>query len=297
MEIIERCPICQNDKFEVAFETQDYFLTNEQFTIVNCSACGFRFTNPRPEPEKLSEYYKSEEYISHSNTKKGFVNKIYHFVRNHGHKSKYALINKFQKNGKSILDIGCATGEFLNFFKEKGWNVLGIEPGTNARKFAEENYKLDVYDEEKLGKLSDNSFDVVTMWHVLEHVPKLNERILELKRIVKDEGILVIAVPNCNSYDAVFYQKFWAAYDVPRHLYHFSTDTLKMLFKKHELSIIKIAPMKFDSFYVSLLSEKYKSKKPSFVKAFFRGILSNLKSGKNTDYSSVIFVVKKSKVF
>jgi 2-polyprenyl-3-methyl-5-hydroxy-6-metoxy-1,4-benzoquinol methylase len=294
MEKIEKCPVCHNNQFDVFLEVQDYFLTQEQFTIVNCRSCGFKFTNPRPKEENLSVYYKSEEYISHSNTKNGLINKIYHFIRNHNHKSKYSIIKKFQKNGKSILDIGCATGEFLNFFKEKGWTTFGIEPGTEARKFAEENYKLEVFDENKIATIPNQSFDVISMWHVLEHVPHLNQRISELKRILNDKGILLIAVPNSNSYDAIHYKNYWAAYDVPRHLYHFNPITLKEIFTKHGFEIAKILPMKFDSYYVSLLSEKYKNKKTKLLKAFYIGLKSNLKANKIINNSSIIFVLKKS---
>lgn len=294
MEKIEKCPVCGNENFVEFLKINDYFLTKEQFTIVNCDNCGFRFTNPRPEAENLSAYYKSEEYISHSNTKKGIVNKVYHFVRNYSHKKKYSLINKFQTNGNSILDIGCATGEFLNFFKEKGWETLGIEPGVEARKFAKENYNLNVYEESEIEKLPNQSYSVITMWHVLEHVPQLNKRITELKRILKDDGILVIAVPNSNSYDAEYYKNFWAAYDVPRHLYHFNSDTLRKLFKKNDFRIEKILPMKFDSYYVSLLSEKYKNKKSNFLKAFYIGLKSNFKAGNELNNSSIILVLKKN---
>jgi 2-polyprenyl-3-methyl-5-hydroxy-6-metoxy-1,4-benzoquinol methylase len=294
MEKIEKCPICEMEVLEPFLNVTDYFLTKEQFTIVNCKNCGFRFTNPRPQQSKLSDYYKSVEYISHSNNKKGITNKIYHLIRNHNHKKKFSLIKKYSNNGKSILDIGCATGEFLNFFKQRGWKTTGVEPGVEAGKFAKEQYNLDVYDEREIINFADKSYDVITMWHVLEHVPSLNERMKEISRLINENGILVIAVPNSNSYDAKYYKNFWAAYDVPRHLYHFTKETLLLLIEKHGFMLEKISPMKFDSYYVSLLSEKYKNGKPNFLNALYTGFISNYKARKSSNNSSIIFVCKKS---
>lgn len=294
MKKIEKCPVCEKEIFDTFLETNDYFLTNERFTIVNCKNCGFRFTNPRPDDNKLSDYYKSVDYISHSNAKKGLTNRIYHIIRRFNHKKKYSLIKKHINNGNSILDIGCATGEFLNYFKLKGWNVTGVEPGIEARKFAKEQYQLNVYDEKEIENLADCSYDVITMWHVLEHVRTLNERMKEINRLLKPDGLLIIAVPNSDSYDAKFYKNFWAALDVPRHLYHFTKETIKLLIEKHGFKIENIKPMKFDSYYVSILSEKYKNGKPKFINAFFTGFISNLKARKYCNSSSVIFLCKKS---
>lgn len=292
MEKLERCPICDTNEFSPFLDCKDYTVSRETFSIIQCNGCGFKFTNPRPEVQKLGDYYKSEEYVSHSNTSKGFINSTYQFIRKFTLLKKLQLISKFYKSGK-LLDIGCGTGEFLNTCKNAKWNVLGIEPDEKTRKSAIENYGLDVRSEEEIKELNDSSFDVITMWHVLEHVPFLNDRIVDLKRLLKPNGVIIIAVPNCSSLDAKIYKNEWAAYDVPRHLYHFTPNDIERLFKKNNLRLINILPMIFDSFYVSMLSERNRSGKTKFVRSTWNGLRSNLsaiKTGKT--YSSQIYIIK-----
>jgi len=292
MEEIKQCLICGNDKFSEFLECKDYFLSNETFKIVECNKCGFTFINPRPEHSHLHRYYDSPEYISHSGTNKGIVNSIYKKVRKHTHKNKMKLISKYS-NGNTILDIGCGSGELLDLFNQNNWETIGIEPNPNARNFAKLEYGLEVNDEPFISNISDKSKDAITMWHVLEHVSGLNGRMLELKRILKDNGVLFIAVPNRLSYDAIHYQKYWAAYDVPRHLYHFTPDTMKKLLDKFNFSVVGTIPMKFDSYYVSMLSEKYKTGKNNIIKALYIGFKSNLKACKDkSTYSSLIYIIK-----
>jgi len=192
------------------------------------------------------------------------------------------------------LDIGCATGEFLNYFKNNGWNCTGIEPAKDPRKYAIENFNLDVKAEEALDQLGPDTFDVITLWHVLEHVPNLNERLGQISKLLKPDGLLLIALPNHLSWDATYYKDFWAGFDVPRHLHHFSPDTVKLLLVKYNISIFDIKPMKFDAFYVSLLSEKYKTRSMKYLSAFCKGIKSNAAAKKNrNNYSSLIYLAKK----
>jgi|WetSurMetagenome_2_1015567.scaffolds.fasta_scaffold85646_2 2-polyprenyl-3-methyl-5-hydroxy-6-metoxy-1,4-benzoquinol methylase len=294
METLEFCPVCKNNNIVVFLGCKDHFFTNENFNICKCNECGFLFTNPRPPSQELGRYYKSENYISHSNSQKGIINRIYHIIRKRNHKKKYNIINREIANGK-ILDIGCATGEFLHFFQKKGWDVNGIEPDPDARKFACESYKMKVSSESELDNFENEIFDVITMWHVLEHVSDLNRRMSDIVRLLKTNGLIVIAIPNAGSYDAQHYGSFWAGYDVPRHLYHFTPEVALKLFCRYSLKCIKIVPMKFDSFYVSLLSEKYLSKQKKYLKAFFIGLKSNCRGRKNNNYSSLIFLLKKEK--
>ena len=293
MEDLKKCQTCGNSLFTPHLECCDYFLTKEIFHLVSCKSCGFVFVNPRPEPDELQIYYQSDEYISHSGSKKGIVNSIYVKIRNYTHSKKLKLVSKLSI-GKNILDIGCGSGELLKLFKDNEWQTIGIEPNTNARNYAINSLGLKVLDEEGLSSIPDKSKDVITMWHVLEHVSDLNLRITELKRIIKENGVILIAVPNYLSYDANYYGKFWAAYDVPRHLYHFSQEIIKKLFLNHQLKVVDILPMKFDSYYVSMLSEKYKTGKQNILKAMFIGHKSNCKAKKNNlNYSSLIYVIKK----
>lgn len=291
MEVLKNCPVCGSSKFDPFIPGKDFFLTGEAFDIVKCHECGFRFTNPRPKSEDLGKYYESTDYISHSDSRKGLFASVYQLVRKYTLSRKLALISKFQQKGE-ILDIGCATGQFLNYMAEHGWSATGIEPDEKTRAHAISEYGLKVFPEEQLNILEKSSFDVITMWHVLEHVSELNARMEQLKNLLKPQGTLIIAVPNCNAYDAKIYGEFWAGYDLPRHLYHFAKEDMKLLLENHEFTIVNILPMRFDAFYVSLLSEKYKSGKMRWLPALWNGFWSNMKSGQKNGHSSLIYVIK-----
>ena len=291
MKNYSRCPICEESSFSHFLSCKDYTSSQETFELVQCNNCSFVFTNPIPDEKEMSAYYESDEYISHSNTSRGLINSLYQFVRKFTIRKKVNLV-KSLGSGKSLLDIGSGTGEFLYACQNSGLNAIGIEPSSKARENSIKKYQLSVYQEDKLTGFEKNSFDFISMWHVLEHVYHLNERIETLSRILKNDGHLIVAVPNRSSYDAEFYKQHWAAYDVPRHLYHFTPSDIKMLFEKHQFQLVKTLPMKFDSFYVSLLSEKYRQSKAMFLGAIKTGFKSNLKATKET-YSSQIYILKK----
>ncbi|MEI6059350.1 MAG: class I SAM-dependent methyltransferase [Bacteroidota bacterium] len=291
MELLKNCPVCGLESFEPFLSGKDYFLTDEIFGIVQCNKCSFRFTNPRPKVDELGKYYQSAEYISHSDTRKGAFAWVYQQVRKYTLGRKLAMIQTFQPKGE-ILDIGCATGQFLQYMGSHGWKTSGIEPDEKTRTRAISEYGLQVYPEEHLNTLARSSFDVITMWHVLEHVSGLQERMEQLRALLKPEGTLIIAVPNCEAYDAQKYGVFWAGYDLPRHLYHFSKTDMKLLMEKNGFTIVKIVPMRFDAFYVSLLSEKYKHGKMRWLPAIWNGFWSNLISSGGKGHSSLIYVIK-----
>src|ERR1035437_487687 len=295
MENISTCFVCGGTEFSPFITCKDYTVSKSEFKIVSCNNCGFKFTNPRPDTNEIGKYYESDDYISHSDSGKGIVNSLYKLIRNYTINKKVKLVDSLTKD-KTILDIGCGTGAFLNACNQSGWKTIGIEPSDNARKFALQNYNLEINPENEIPILSNNSFSIITMWHVLEHVHSLNERIKDLNRLLNDDGTIIIAVPNCNSYDAGYYKEFWAAYDLPRHLYHFTPDSIEKLHKKHNLKIVKKLPMVFDSYYVSLLSEKYKSGKTNLIKAILTGFRSNLKARRDINtFSSIIYIIKKEK--
>jgi 2-polyprenyl-3-methyl-5-hydroxy-6-metoxy-1,4-benzoquinol methylase len=288
---IENCPICESPKHSHWRSGEDHNVSHDVFQIVQCDSCGFRFTNPIPTIETIGDYYKSENYISHSSTKKGIVNKIYHIVRERAIKQKEALASSVSKH-KSLLDIGCGTGDFLGYCKKNGWNTLGLEPDESARYLAQKNNQIEALDLDQLSNIPSESKSVITMWHVLEHVYNLNTDIEEYKRILKPGGHLIVAVPNCSSHDADYYKEHWAALDLPIHLYHFQPKDIKTLMDKHNLSLEKILPMKFDSYYISMISEKYKG--GNILSGFWRGFVSNQKAKKNKNtFSSQIYVIKK----
>lgn len=265
--------------------------SDESFKIDKCSNCGFTFTNPIPIEKEIGKYYESDEYVSHSNTSKGIVNFLYQKVRNFTLDQKVGLLRRLS-TGKKLLDIGCGTGEFLGRANKNGYAVEGIEPSPIARKQATENFNIEVNEESHLSSLPSGGYDFITMWHVLEHVYHLNDRVAELKRLIKKDGYVLIAVPNLESYDAKKYKEHWAAYDVPRHLYHFSKKDISSLASKHEMQVIETLPMKFDSFYVSLLSEKYKTGSQNLLTAFLTGWKSNRVASTGGGYSSQLYILQ-----
>ena len=268
---------------------KDYSVSKEVFDLYHDEEIDMLITYPQPSLSDLGKYYESVDYISHTDSKRSLFEKAYHFVKSIALKNKLNLINSLQPDKGRILDIGAGTGDFLFVAKQNGWQTIGVEPSEKAKVIA---INKGVSFVENTSELENYSFDVITMWHVLEHVPNLDNQIKELKRLLKPNGSLIIAVPNFKSFDAKHYGKYWAAYDVPIHFWHFSKKTIKLLFEKEGMQLEKILPMKFDSFYVSLLSEKYKSGKMNFVKAFFIGLQSNWKAKKNFEYSSHIYVIK-----
>jgi len=268
---------------------KDYSVSQEIFDLYHDPKLDMLITSPQPSLENLKKYYESVDYISHTDSKRSLFEKAYHFVKTIALRNKLNLINSLQPNKGSILDIGAGTGDFLSVAKENGWHTIGVEPSEKAKAIAKSKGVSFVGDP---NELDSHSFDVISMWHVLEHVPNLENQIKELKRLLKPNGTLLIAVPNFKSFDAKHYGKFWAAYDVPIHFWHFSKTAIKMLFEQEEMQLVKVLPMKFDSFYVSLLSEKYKTGKMNYIKAFFVGLLSNLKAKKNLEYSSHIYILK-----
>lgn len=297
MILLENCPICSGSNFLKKLDCIDHSKSKEKFTIVSCETCKFTFTNPRPKEDSLGEYYKSDMYISHTNNKKGLFNWMYHTVRKYAIKTKLNLLKKISKN-KNHLDVGCGTGEFLNACRDAGYNTEGIEPSEIARKQAINNFNLSVSKNTSLDQFKNNQFDSISMWHVLEHVPSANKTIKEFNRILSSKGKVIIAVPNHESWDACYYGKFWAGWDVPIHLWHFSRLSIEKLFLKYKFNLIETKPMLFDSFYVSLLSEEFKTGKKNFITGFLIGLVSNCfgiltKKG----CSSIIYVFEKQKSF
>lgn len=292
MILYDACPCCGQKNIASVLSAEDHTVSHERFEIWECNDCTIRFTQKIPGINEISSYYQSENYISHSNTSKGLINKLYHKVRNRTLIRKRNMIKKITgKYAGSILDVGCGTGAFLNTMQQAGWQITGLEPDEIARTKAKELYNLDLQSPEKLFSLPNNSYDAITMWHVLEHVHELHSYINTLRNLLKPGGKLFIAVPNYTSYDAKVYGEFWAAYDVPRHLYHFSPASMRDLLSMHKMEVVTTMPMWYDSFYVSMLSEKYRMGSSNILKAFITGCVSNLKAISNKEKcSSVIYI-------
>ena len=288
------CPLCGNHQIIPVLSAEDYTVSHEHFDIWECNQCSVRFTQNSPSPEDIGKYYQSENYISHSDTSTGLINNLYHRVRKRTLIRKKKLMERFTgKTAGSILDVGCGTGAFLHTMKQAGWEVTGLEPDENAAKKAKELYGIEPMKADEIYNLSPATFDAITMWHVLEHVHDLHGYMKKLKSLLKPGGKLFIAVPNYTSYDAAKYKQFWAAYDVPRHIYHFTKSGMEKLMNTENWKMKKIKPLLLDSFYISMLSEKYKKSAFFWLKGLVFGSISNFKASKTGEYSSLIYVIEK----
>ncbi len=269
-------------------KTKDFSVTGEAFELLLDEDLQMLVT--RPQPENLDRYYQSNAYISHTDANNTFTDKIYQGVKSFSLWMKIRLINNYANNNRSLLDFGAGTGDFLLAAQNKGWAVEGVEPNFDARMRSREK-RMELC--RNMDSLAKKQFQIITLWHVLEHLTDLENQILQLVLRLKDDGTMIIAVPNFKSYDAKHYKDFWAAYDVPRHLWHFSRTSIEKLFAKHGLKVVRTKPMVFDAFYVSLLSEKYKKGKLNFIKAFLFGLLSNISGWLTKEHSSIIYILQK----
>jgi 2-polyprenyl-3-methyl-5-hydroxy-6-metoxy-1,4-benzoquinol methylase len=289
----ERCPVCESASIQQVFTVTDHTVSSEGFVICQCANCSLRFTQNIPEQGEIGRYYKSESYISHTETNKGLVNSLYLMVRRFTLSSKHRFVsdNTRLKTG-ALLDVGAGAGAFVHHMLKKGWKAQGVEPDSSAIERASHEYNIQLQPSSALFAFNPESFDAITMWHVLEHVHDLHEYVRQIKKLCKPGGKMFIAVPNYTSFDADHYRASWAAYDVPRHLYHFSPASMHELMRRHRCVIEKIQPMWFDSFYVSLLSEKYKTGRSNLFSGFWYGLRSNMKALYNRrKASSLIYVI------
>jgi len=290
-ERLERCPVCGKPEFRNKLVVEDRTVSHESFAIVQCAGCGFQFTNPRPSEADIGRYYESDDYVSHNSAAAGLVNQAYKVARFFTMRRKVGLLNKLAPRRGKLLDYGCGTGHFLGSAKAAGWKVSGLEPSPRARAEASQRLGQPVQ-AAGLEAFEPGTYDAITLWHVLEHVHTLNETLTQLVALLKPDGVLLIAVPNVESLDAQHYRELWAAYDVPRHLYHFTPKTMAQLLKKHKLTVRQTLPMPLDAYYVSMLSEKHKAERAG-------GLLTVLKAGYKSNqyaaqhegqYSSLLYV-------
>lgn len=293
MEKLEECPLCGHINFEPYSKLHDHFLTHEEFILVECSNCNVIFTNPRPTREDISRYYKSADYISHSNKTKSVSSLLYKIVRSYTLRKKFRILKPLLGSLSKVhhLDYGCGTGHFIEYTTKKGWVSKGYEPDLTALSHTNKSIRKSIL--HNFESISLNNYDLITLFHVLEHIHDLNITLELLIKHLKPNGVLLLALPNHKSFDAQHYQQHWAGYDVPRHLYHFDRKSINSLAKQHGLKIDKIEPMIFDSFYVSMLSEKYIGNSMTLLRGLLNGLKSNKKAKTNGEYSSLIYILRK----
>ena len=290
---LSSCPVCDSAALTSLFTVRDYTVSHKDFQLVECAGCSLRFTQDVPDKASIAAYYKSDNYISHTDTSKGLVNSLYKIVRKRTLKQKRKLVESIagKKPGK-LLDVGSGTGAFLDEMKRHGWDITGLEPDPDARNIAQNLYGLELNDTSLLSGLPPAEFDVITLWHVLEHVHDLRDTMAQLFRLLVTGGRLVIAVPNYTCLDEKIYRQYWAAYDVPRHFYHFSPQAMDRLVKQQGGSVLAHKPMWFDSFYVSLLSSKYRNGSTNWLGSLWTGLKSNMAAMQDVKKcSSVIYII------
>ncbi len=294
-EKVQQCPICNSDAWAHYLDCKDFTVSQEIFRLMQCTTCSLVVTSPRPNAEDLGAYYVSENYISHTETKKGLINRIYLLARKIALARKKKLINKiFLKKG-TLLDYGCGTGAFLQTMSEDGWKTIGIEPDDGARKIASTRNNLEIFRPDDVKTFAPESFDIVTLWHVLEHVPEPVKACEEFFKLLKPNGKLLLALPNHLSQDAQKYRGAWAAYDVPRHLFHFNALNIKQIASKVGFVSVEPIPMSMDAYYISWLSEKYLGHAFAPFNAALSGLRSNYFAAINPDkgYSSQLYILTK----
>lgn len=288
------CPICQQTEFAAIFNVIDQLVSRESFTILECRHCGCRLTQGAPDQTASTKYYQSTDYISHSNTSRGLINRIYQLVR------KRTLLQKVKwvaqatgSSGGRVLDVGSGTGAFVATLRKSGWQADGLEPDPTARAVAQTDFGVSLLDIDQLSNLPAASFDAITLWHVLEHVHDLNGYMKQFHRLLKPAGHLLIALPNYTSWDARYFGKWWAAYDVPRHLYHFSPSAVRALSKQHGFDLAAVRPMRYDAFYIALLSHQHRVGSSRWLKSCWIGFYSNVYALFNRERdSSLVYVMR-----
>ena len=288
----DKCPWCGSENAQLHLELKDLFLTQEPFKILECKECGLLYTTPRPNKDEIGRYYKSEEYYSHQENKEGFIPKVYEKVKSVNLKNKYGIATEGKGKGKA-LDIGCGVGDFLHTMEQHGWDCTGVEPSEDAKVIAKKRIKGQLLSSEEQENLPDSSFDLITMWHVLEHVDDIRWQIQQLHRLCKPSGRIIIALPNYKSYDGQYYKAEWAAYDVPRHLNHFNKETLIKILEESGLRHVKTEKLVWDAYYISYMSEKYRKHSIPLLRGAFRGLVSNCKARKTGEWSSLVYVFER----
>jgi SAM-dependent methyltransferase len=288
------CPLCKSTEISPLLTCTDYLVTREDFELCRCGQCGFIFTKDFPDEKDAGHYYESPDYISHTDSSRTIFEKAYRAARKVMLRRKRNLVLRIcgLKTG-FVLDIGSGTGHFLNAMKEAGWSVTGIEINDDAREYSSSHFGLDVYPPELMRTIPSQGYDCITLWHVAEHLNDLSGYFREIGRLIRPGGSLIVALPNSNSFDSGHYGRFWAAWDVPRHLWHFDPETFSMFSEKMGFDVTSVSVLPLDVFYISILSEKNKRSIAGAMTGIIKGMyFSFLAIFNKMKGSSMVYVLK-----
>lgn len=240
------CNLCSSDSFTTLFTLRDTLsLTNEIFRLVTCNQCGLVYLNPRPSAEQLDTFYPEEYWWRRGKKTNNVLSKLARnfeeWYRTYLLNTEVRLLKKMLNKGSKILDVGCGRGDILYLCKRSGFETYGIELSEKAARNARIEYGLDVYQ----GSLFEidfgpNYFDAITFYHVFEHLPDSLRVLKKANRMLKDEGILVIQIPNIDSLQFKLFSKRWFGLSIPQHFYHFSSRTIEEMLKKANFEIVNI---------------------------------------------------------
>lgn len=266
----------------------DNLVSREEFQLVWNQ--DYQCYETSPLPEKLEKYYESEDYISHTDDSETLISRIYQRAKRINLRHKLKLAARYCEGPGVIMDIGAGTGDFVKYAQDRGWEAYGVEPNETARERAHAK-GVAVYS--NISVQQEAVYDAVTMWHVLEHLPDLEDQIRAISQTLKPGGTLILAVPNYKSLDAKYYKSNWAAYDVPRHVWHFSRGSIESIFKRHGYELQAMKPLWLDAFYISWLSETYKRNRLAPISGAFMGMASNLYGLFRREFSSHVYILKR----
>lgn len=291
---IKACIVCGSTDHQTELLVTDWLVTQEKFNVKRCNKCLFRFTANPPSAEAAGKYYETEEYVEHSDNNDGFINKLYHFGRKWMMKYKLSLIQNLQ-TGNRLLDVGSGAGYFLNFMQQSGYAVEGVEISEKAVKGCKDKYNIDAYHPSRLiGNKIEINVDIITLWHVFEHVYEYDEYFNSFSKLLSKDGRLIIAMPNYKCLEEKIYRTHWNGYDTPRHLWHFTPETFKKFAADRGFEIVKMKSLPLDPFYNSMISASYKKSFTLLPITLLNGILSSILSSISLKHSSsIVYILKK----
>ena len=289
------CPLCGASGQMPYADCIDFTVSKESFILLRCPQCGVVFTSNPPKESETIRYDTLDLKLKLGDSPRGLTDKLYYYVRHRMLRKKASIVeSQSYRTGGTLLNYGAKTGYFSHYMERRGWKVTSIEKYHEERQFSLETFHHRMYDVSEMDRLTPETFDVITLWHVFEHCYNPNGLLNRFYRLLRPGGILLIACPNICSTDAMHYGANWAAYNVPRHLWHFNPTSLSNLLNKHGFTLMHRQKLSYDCFYISVLSEKNKNSKMPFLRGMWFGMRCWFISLARLDKSSsLVYVFRK----